>query len=184
MFKLIDEWQPKSDDFKDDLKELSDEETYKVGDEMEDEFPLNNEEKHDEAPISYADLKWEVKDFYETTFRAASNTDAHPRSFEKILTQDKAQYVKGINKILTNLKEVQDAIKEDTELNKKVAIIAQNNLFAKWVESPASIAWSVGLRLTKIENAQAIIQIDLATLKTNTLDIKSMVTEIFYAFKG
>nr|GEZ39615.1 hypothetical protein [Tanacetum cinerariifolium] len=88
--------------FKDDLKELSDEEMYKVGDEMEDEFPLNNE----------------------------------------------------------------------------------NNLFAKWVESPASIAWSVGPRLTKIENTLAIIQIDLATLKTNTPDIKSMVTEIFYAFKG
>ncbi|GJZ40788.1 hypothetical protein Tco_0587674 [Tanacetum coccineum] len=150
----LEDYELLMEDFKDDLKELSDEEMYEVEDEMEDAFPLNNEvaknnwEKHEEAPTSYDDLKWEVEDFHETTFRAASNTDAHMRNFEKILTQDKAQHVKGINKILPNLKE------------------------------------SVGPRLTKIQNTQAIIQIDMATLKTDTADIKAMVTEIFYAFKG
>ncbi|GJR73294.1 hypothetical protein Tco_0085659 [Tanacetum coccineum] len=62
-------------------------------------------EKH-EAAASYADLKWEVEAFYETTFRAALNTDASLRNFERIPHQDKAQHVEGINKILTNLKEV------------------------------------------------------------------------------
>ncbi|GJY44178.1 hypothetical protein Tco_0432391 [Tanacetum coccineum] len=80
----------------------------------------DNWEKHEEDAASYADLKWEVKDFHKTTLRATSNTDAHIRNFEKIPHQDKAQHVKGINIILTNLKEVQDAVKDDPAMNGKV----------------------------------------------------------------
>ncbi|GKA40808.1 hypothetical protein Tco_0733401 [Tanacetum coccineum] len=93
------------EDSKDGLEELTDEEIYEIRDEMKDAFPLNIEEKH-EVAASYADLKWEVEAFYETTFRAALNTDASLRNFERIPHQDKAQHVEGINKILTNLKEV------------------------------------------------------------------------------
>ncbi|GJX38527.1 hypothetical protein Tco_0251830 [Tanacetum coccineum] len=52
--------------------------------------------KHEEAASSYADLKWEVEDFHETTFGVASNTD-----------------------------EVQNAVKEDPTLNKKVLDVAE-----------------------------------------------------------
>ncbi|GKA73797.1 putative reverse transcriptase domain-containing protein [Tanacetum coccineum] len=81
--------------------------------------------KHEEAASSYADLKWEVEDFHETTFRAASNTDVHLRNFKQILTRDKGQHVEGINMILTNLQEVQNAVKEDPTLNKKVLDAAE-----------------------------------------------------------
>ncbi|GJS26125.1 hypothetical protein Tco_0486745 [Tanacetum coccineum] len=74
--------------------------------------------KHEEAVTSYADLKWEIKDFHDTTFRVSSNTNAN--LIKQILNKDKAQHVEGINKILTNLKEVNDVVKEDPALNKKV----------------------------------------------------------------
>ncbi|GJY13422.1 hypothetical protein Tco_0382731 [Tanacetum coccineum] len=188
-----------------DFKELSDEEIYEVEDEMEDAFPLNNEvaennwEKHEEAPTSYDNLKWEVKDFHETTFRATSKTDAHMRNFEKILTQDKAQHLKkkvlaaaeaytkhslNLTKLLTLVKDLDLPCIKSTIESLHAPITTQNNLLAEWVESSASMAWSVGPRLTKIQNTQAIIQIDMATLKTDTADIKAMVTEIFCAFKG
>ncbi|GJW08914.1 hypothetical protein Tco_1571337 [Tanacetum coccineum] len=80
---------------------------------------------HEEAAASYADLKWEIEDFHDIAFRAASNTDANLRNFEQILNKDKAQHVEGINKILTNLKEVQDAVKEDPALNKKVIEVVE-----------------------------------------------------------
>ncbi|GJT36673.1 hypothetical protein Tco_0927092 [Tanacetum coccineum] len=148
----------------------------------------DNWEKHEEAVASYADLKWELEDFHETT----------------------------INKILTNLKEVHDVVKDDPELNKKVlvateaytknssnltklltlvkeldlpsinstiksiqaAVTAQNDHLAKWVESSASLACNVGPRLTKIENTQAVIQSDMATLRTDTIDIKAMFMQL------
>ncbi|GJS29606.1 hypothetical protein Tco_0490226 [Tanacetum coccineum] len=127
-------------------------------------------EKYEEVAASYADLKWSIKDFHETTFR----------NYEK-----------------TN--EVQNAVKEDPALNKKVLkaaeaytknstnlteLLIMNDHLAKWAESSASMAWSVGLRMTKIENTQATIQSDIASLKKDTADIKAMMPEMFCAFKG
>ncbi|GJW28400.1 hypothetical protein Tco_0045275 [Tanacetum coccineum] len=65
-----------------------------------------------------------------------------------------------------------------------VAMTAQNDDLAKWVESFASMAWSVGPRMTRIKNTRAKIQSYIASLKTNTSEIKAMITEIFCAFKG
>ncbi|GJS26664.1 hypothetical protein Tco_0487284 [Tanacetum coccineum] len=87
--------------------------------------PFNNYMHHEEAAASYANLKWEIEDFHDIAFRAASNTDANLRNFEQILNKDKAQHVEGINKILTNLKEVQDAVKKDHVLNKKVIEVVE-----------------------------------------------------------
>ncbi|GJU89662.1 retrovirus-related pol polyprotein from transposon TNT 1-94 [Tanacetum coccineum] len=51
---------------------------------------------------------------------AVENTDASLRNYEKIITKFKSDHVIGRNRILTSLKEVQDAVKEDPALNKKV----------------------------------------------------------------
>ncbi|GJR40356.1 hypothetical protein Tco_1216040 [Tanacetum coccineum] len=60
----------------------------------------------------------------------------------------------------------QNDVKEDPALNKKV------------------LEASVGPRMTRIENTQANIQYNLASLKTDTSEIKAMMTEIFCTFKG
>nr|GFB65954.1 hypothetical protein [Tanacetum cinerariifolium] len=66
----------------------------------------------------------------------------------------------------------------------QVAVTAQNDHLAKWVVSSASMARSVGPRMTMIENTHANIQSDIASLKTDTSAIKAMMTGIFCASKG
>ncbi|GJZ92546.1 hypothetical protein Tco_0664611 [Tanacetum coccineum] len=56
------------------------------------------------------------------------------------------------------------------------AITAQNDHLAKWVESYALLAWSVGPRMNRIKNTQASIQSDLASLKQDIL--KSRVQQL------
>ncbi|GJT30801.1 hypothetical protein Tco_0911076 [Tanacetum coccineum] len=80
----------------------------------------DNWEKHEETVASYADLNWSIEYFHATTFKTYENTNAALRNYQKIITQSRSDHVEGINKILTNLKKVQDAIKEDPALNKKV----------------------------------------------------------------
>nr|GEV51176.1 hypothetical protein [Tanacetum cinerariifolium] len=121
-------------------------------------------EKHKEAAASYADFRKEIAGFHDATYKVNENTDTALRNYEKLLAQFKTQNSEGINKVLIHLKEVQDAVKEDPALNKKTTVkslqavvTAQNNHLAKWVESFASMACSVSLRMTKIENTQATI---------------------------
>ncbi|GJU75401.1 hypothetical protein Tco_1272471 [Tanacetum coccineum] len=183
---------------------------------------LKMEVKHEEVVASYADLRMEIVGFHDATYKENENTNIALRNYERILPQFKTQNAEGINRVLTNIREVQDAVKEDPTLNKKVldatksytknssnlselltvvkdfdflgfktiieslqaAITAQNDHLAKWAESSASMAWSVGPRMTRIENTQIDIQYDISSLKTDTAEIKAMMTEIFYAFRG
>ncbi|GJS02372.1 hypothetical protein Tco_0318880 [Tanacetum coccineum] len=140
--------------------------------------------KHEEAATSYADLRAKIEEIHDQVYKAHKNTDAYLRNYEKILLAFKSQHVEGLNKILTNLNIVQEDVKEDYALSTKNTLYAQNDHLAIWVESSRSMAWNVGPMLSKIENTQTIIQSDLTLLKTYTVNIKAMVTEIFCAFKG
>ncbi|GJW15325.1 hypothetical protein Tco_0019458 [Tanacetum coccineum] len=60
----------------------------------------------------------------------------------------------------------------------------QGNTDASLRNYEKSLAWNVGPRLTKIELTQESIKSNIASLKTDTADIKAMMTEIFYTFKG
>ncbi|GKC71857.1 hypothetical protein Tco_1117740 [Tanacetum coccineum] len=46
------------------------------------------------------------------------------------------------------------------------------------------LAWNLGPRLNKVEDTLVLIQTDIAKLKTDTFNIKAIVTEMFQAFKG
>ncbi|GKB57105.1 hypothetical protein Tco_0913291 [Tanacetum coccineum] len=80
------------------------------------------QEKHEEAAASYADLRMEIAGFHDATYKANENTNTTLRNYEKLLAQFKTQNSEGINKVLIHLKEVQDAVKEDPALNKKVLV--------------------------------------------------------------
>ncbi|GJW59970.1 hypothetical protein Tco_0109305 [Tanacetum coccineum] len=178
----------------DDLVEESDDvfeaETFNLYD---DYMPITKRqlEKHEEVAASYADLKWSLKDFIHTSFTKYENNDTALRNFQQPLNLFKADHNTTLRGILANLKEVQDAVKEDFALNKKSLIEslkadmdAQNTHLATWAKSSTNLAWSVGLRLTKIEHTQVMIQTDLLSLKKDTSKIKNMMSEFFYAFKG
>ncbi|GJS02837.1 hypothetical protein Tco_0319345 [Tanacetum coccineum] len=77
-------------------------------------------EKHEKVAASYADLKWNLEDFINTRFTKYENTDAALRNFQQILNFFKTDHNTDLRRILQNLKEVQDVVKEDHALNKKV----------------------------------------------------------------
>ncbi|GJU94968.1 retrovirus-related pol polyprotein from transposon TNT 1-94 [Tanacetum coccineum] len=77
-------------------------------------------EKHEKVAASYADLKWSLEDFINTSFTKYENTDAALMNFQQILNIFKTDHNTCLRRILENLKEVQDAVKEDHALNKKV----------------------------------------------------------------
>jgi hypothetical protein len=47
-----------------------------------------------------------------------------------------------------------------------------------------SLAWTLGSRMTTLENAQATLDSKVSNIQQDTKEIKSMMTEIFQAFKG
>nr|GEY68455.1 hypothetical protein [Tanacetum cinerariifolium]GEZ01711.1 hypothetical protein [Tanacetum cinerariifolium] len=168
--------------------------------------PVTEREKHKEAAASYADLKWSLKDFIHASFNKYENNDTALRNFQPPPTMFKTIHNTSMRRILKNLKGVHDAVKEDPALNKKVhdAVKKDPTLNKKvhdsakaytknpfdltklpsLAKSSTSIAWSLGHRMTNIEFTQAAIQSDNSSLKQDTFEIKSMMSEIFNAFKG
>ncbi|GJR52195.1 hypothetical protein Tco_1402716 [Tanacetum coccineum] len=65
----------------------------------------------------------------------------------------------------------------------KAALDAQNDHMETWAKSSTSMAWNVSPGLTKIEHTQAFMQADLSSLKSDSSELKSMMTEIYQAFK-
>ncbi|GJU38073.1 hypothetical protein Tco_1186427 [Tanacetum coccineum] len=133
-------------------------------------------EKHEEAAVSYADLKWSIDDFHDTTFKQYKNTNASLRNYQQILTLFKTNHNTSIKKILKNLNEVQDATKKDPTLNKKVleaseAYIKNSTNLTELVTLVKSFNLS-GLK-TIIEYLKALIQTDISSLKQDTSKIKS-----------
>nr|GEU66078.1 copia protein [Tanacetum cinerariifolium] len=66
-----------------------------------------------------------IEDFLATTFKQYENTYASLRNYEKIITQFKSEHATGLNRILANLQEVHNVVKEDPALNKKVLEAAE-----------------------------------------------------------
>nr|GEX57309.1 hypothetical protein [Tanacetum cinerariifolium] len=89
----------------------------------------------------------------------------------------------------TTSRNVQDVIKEDHALKKKVLEAAEaytnNSTNITELLSLVKNFDSLGFK-SIIESLQAVatIQSDIASLKTDTSEIKAMMIEIFYAFKG
>nr|GEW89453.1 hypothetical protein [Tanacetum cinerariifolium] len=80
----------------------------------------NSWDKHEEVDVSYADLKWSLEDFIHTSFNKYNNNDAAFINFQRLLDLFKTNHNTSMRRILENLKEVQNVVKEDPALNKKV----------------------------------------------------------------
>ncbi|GJS15036.1 hypothetical protein Tco_0409508 [Tanacetum coccineum] len=100
------------------------------------EVAEDNWEKHEEAAASYVDLKHEIERFHDATYKAHEDTNTSLNNYEKLLTQFKTHTGKNVDKILHILKEIENAVKEDIALNKKVLEVVEAytlNLF--WLKS-------------------------------------------------
>ncbi|GJX13759.1 hypothetical protein Tco_0205517 [Tanacetum coccineum] len=144
-------------------------------------------EQHKEAVVSYADLKAFIEGYYE------ENAD-HKEQTNKLVqatmnSVDKNHTERG--DLTETLKNVQEAVKDDPTLNKKSLVkslhataLSQEKYLAEWAKSLTSMAWNLGPRMIAIEWSQAAIRTEISSLKQDTLDIKSMMTEIYQAFKN
>ncbi|GJY70680.1 hypothetical protein Tco_0474383 [Tanacetum coccineum] len=161
-------------------------------------------EKHEEATASYADLKNEIEGFHDAAYKVHKGTEAAFNTYEKLLVKFQAQYGKDAKKILGSLKVIQDAVKEDPALNKKVikatkaytknstnltkllSLIKSFNFLGlkTLVESLQASPLRQDEHLSKWANTQSALQSEISSLKQDTSEIKSMMTEIFKAFRG
>ncbi|GKD47989.1 hypothetical protein Tco_1276965 [Tanacetum coccineum] len=121
---------------------------------------------HEEAIFSYNDLRAYIDGYYE------ENVD-HRDQIDKL---------------------VQESVKDDLALNRKVIESTEaytKNSTSYYYQSGSTLSrmgqvinFHVGHRLTAIESSQSEIRSKISSLKLNTLEIKSMMIEIFQAFKG
>ncbi|GJR83073.1 hypothetical protein Tco_0153858 [Tanacetum coccineum] len=73
-------------------------------------------------------------------------------------------------------------LKSSTESLQATAL-SQDKHLADWAKSSTSLAWNLGPRMTAIDNSQAAIRTEVSSLRKDTSNIKSMMTEIYQAFK-
>ncbi|GJZ84769.1 hypothetical protein Tco_0650108 [Tanacetum coccineum] len=86
-------------------------------------FPLTEIQLHEEAAISYADLRASIKGYYIENVDHREQTDKLVQETMNCLDKnstDKANLLKALNGVTKTLKVIQDAIKDDPALNKKV----------------------------------------------------------------
>ncbi|GJW06763.1 hypothetical protein Tco_1569186 [Tanacetum coccineum] len=126
----------------------------------------DQQEKHKEAAVSYADLNASIKGYYEEDADHQELTDTLEAVKEDLVLNKKVLALKSLVKTM------------------KAALDAQNDHLETWAKSSTSMAWNLGPSLTTIESSQAEIRSEISSLKSDTSEIKSMMTEIYQAFKG
>ncbi|GJZ44040.1 hypothetical protein Tco_0591295 [Tanacetum coccineum] len=173
----------------------------------------DNWEKHREAAVNYDDLKASIDDYYDENIAHRDQTDklveASMSSLDKSSNTISDLY-KGLNIITELLKEIKNAVKDDSVINKKISeatesftkfstnitdlqssvnalqahALKQDEELAAWAKSSTNMAWNLGSRLSGLERAQNHIQSSMSSLKEDTHSIKTMMTEMYEVFKG
>ncbi|GKC20215.1 hypothetical protein Tco_1022365 [Tanacetum coccineum] len=94
-------------------------------------------------------------------------------------------------KISTNTTEVLSLVKgfdfstlQSTMKDLQAHALKQREESYAWAKSSTKMAWNLGSRMTAIEISQTAFKGEVSSLRHDTSDIKSMMTEIYQAFKG
>ncbi|GJY47600.1 hypothetical protein Tco_0436663 [Tanacetum coccineum] len=147
-------------------------------------------EKHKEAAVSYADLRPSIEGYYEENVDHVYQTNNLVKATMNYLDKNstkRADLLKALNGITDLLKALNGVTKTLKALNGLRSLDLFNKALTTkhiWnIITNKESLWNVGLRLTKIEHTQALMQADLSSIKTDTSKIKSMMTETFQAFK-
>ncbi|GKB59560.1 hypothetical protein Tco_0915746, partial [Tanacetum coccineum] len=117
---------------------------------------------------------------------------------------------KGLNIIIKLPKEIKNAVKDDSVINKKIIeatksfanfstnindlqssmntlqahALKQDEELAAWAKSSTNMAWNLGSRLLGLERAQNHIQSSMSSPKEDPHSINPMMTEMYEVFKG
>ncbi|GJX79554.1 hypothetical protein Tco_0327703 [Tanacetum coccineum] len=163
----------------DELNQESDEEeVFAAGDDMEEETQADEEEHQSPSPN-----KDKPEPSHTPTTQESDSDSSSPdlNKFNNILPLTERQLVKYLRK---------DTVKYDHVLSKKdieatKAYTKNSSTLTELLSlSSNSLAWNLGPRMTAVESSQAAIKSDISSLKQDTSVIKSMMSEIYQAFKG
>ncbi|GKB06764.1 hypothetical protein Tco_0834997 [Tanacetum coccineum] len=126
------------------------------------------EEQHEEAAVSYADLKAYIDQYYDENIAHRYQTDklveASMSSLNRRSTTISDLY-KGLDFITQLLKDINTAVKDDLATNQKINEATET--FAK-----------ISSNITEQEESSTI------WMKKDTFEIKSMMNEMYAAFRG
>ncbi|GJV27108.1 hypothetical protein Tco_1383556, partial [Tanacetum coccineum] len=151
-------------------------------------------EQHEEAAVSYADLKASVDQYYDENIAHRDQTDklveASMSSLDRSSTTISDLY-KGLNVITQLLKDISNAVKDDPATNQKLNEATKT--FARISSNVTEVLslvkgfdFSALLSAVKSLRAYAVKQEEASTawMKKDTSKIKSMMTEMYAAFQG
>ncbi|GJW33332.1 retrovirus-related pol polyprotein from transposon TNT 1-94 [Tanacetum coccineum] len=151
---------------------------------------LTERQLHEEAAVSYSDLKASIKGYYEENVDHREQTNklvqATMDSLDKTAI-DRTNLLNALTGVTETLKAIQDAVKDDPALNKKV--IEATKAYTKNSIALTELLTLIknfdfqGLKMTVVESSQAKIRSEITSLRLDTSDIKSMMTEIYQDFK-
>ncbi|GJR27157.1 hypothetical protein Tco_1103389 [Tanacetum coccineum] len=123
--------------------------------------------------LHYADLKASIIDYYDENIAHRDHTDklveASMSSLDKSSNTISDLY-KGLNIITELLKEIKNAVKDDS-----AHALKQDEELAAWAKSSTNMAWNLGSRLLGLERTQNHIQSSMSSLKEDTHSIKNMM---------
>ncbi|GKE32140.1 hypothetical protein Tco_1451462, partial [Tanacetum coccineum] len=94
------------------------------------------------------------------------------------------------------LKDINTAIKDDLATNQKINeatktfakissnITEQEEASTAWMNSSTNMAWNLGSGISEVELSQTALKRKISSLRKDTSKIKSMMTEMYAAFRG
>ncbi|GKA97630.1 hypothetical protein Tco_0825524 [Tanacetum coccineum] len=157
-------------------------------------------EKNKEVVVSYADLKASIKGYYEENVDQRDQTNKVIQAAMNSLDKNsitRGDLLNALNGVIETLKAIQDVIKEDHALNKKVIeatkAYTKNSTYLTELLTLIKNFDFQGLK-SSVESLQATTfsqdkhiaewaKTKVSSLRKDTLDIKSMMTKIYQAFK-
>ena len=94
--------------------------------------------------------------------------------------QNSAQFTELVNILQSaNLQGLQSSV---ASISSSLSLMEKN--LGAWAKSSNSLAWNLGPRMSAIESTQASLDAKVSTLQKDTFDMKTMLTELYKAFKG
>nr|GEW31873.1 hypothetical protein [Tanacetum cinerariifolium] len=107
--------------YQDELeKESNEEEVIAAGNDMDEDPQDDAEEQHEEAAVSYANLKASIEEYYEENIAHRDQTDQLVASSISSLDKSNSSIsdlYKGLNVITKLLKDINNAVKDDPTIN-------------------------------------------------------------------
>ncbi|GJS29275.1 hypothetical protein Tco_0489895 [Tanacetum coccineum] len=135
-------------------------------------------EQHEEAAVSYADLKASINQYYDENIAHIDQTnklvEASMSSLDRSSTTISDLY-KGLDVITQLLKDINNAVKDDPAANQKINeaseifarissniteahALKQEEASTAWTKSSTNMAWNLGSRMTVVEISQTALK--------------------------